>query len=99
VTHQLHVRGASYRPGAGYEPGRINPNVGADEQVTKTTFTDNLEEWIIGLPTEARLEDLQGTLFGRSQTLYDNLPLGQVNRGLVTRTRRFHADLPCEVPG
>jgi RHS repeat-associated protein len=84
--------GASYRPGEGYEPGRINPNVGADEQVTKTTFTDNLEEWIIGLPTEARLEDLQGTLFGRSQTFYDNLPLGQVSRGLVTRSRRYHAD-------
>ncbi|MFN9811770.1 MAG: toxin TcdB middle/N-terminal domain-containing protein [Deltaproteobacteria bacterium] len=71
-----------------------DPNAGRDERVTTRTFADNESTWILGAVASERVEDLAGRRFSESRTYYDGepyegLPLGEVERGDVSRTERW----------
>jgi RHS repeat-associated protein len=82
-------------------------DVAGDEAVEESDYANHVDlgtgTWLIGYPTEQRVKTLSGTVASKVQTYYDGvalfgLPLGQVDRGLVSRRLSWLAEESRWVP-
>jgi RHS repeat-associated protein len=73
--------------------GRVcgdDPRCGDDEVVEYTTYARNLDAWILDRPAQVDVTDADGNFVSATRLYYDGadyvgLPLGQVNRGDLSR--------------
>jgi RHS repeat-associated protein len=77
--------------------GSIDPFAGDDEIVETTAYANDTTRWLIGLPFRTEKRDARtDAVLAAEETYYDGnpfqgLPLGAVDRGLVTRKRAYEA--------
>ncbi|TVR04449.1 MAG: hypothetical protein EA398_02060, partial [Deltaproteobacteria bacterium] len=65
-----------------------------EPMVRTTTWINDIERWMIGFELAQQVETLAGDVLSRTRQLYDGpafegLPLGRLERGLVTRTEQW----------
>ena len=64
--------------------------VGGDETITRRTFANNQEDWVLGRLATEEVADIDGNRLAAKKNYYDGdafegLPLGEITRGDITR--------------
>ncbi len=92
VSHFGEVTYAGgYHPGEPLDVSRVRDLPG-DEEVAVNKYLRNVGDWLIGLPTEAQLQNTAGDVLTRTRTFYDGLAFGKARVGLTTREAEYDAD-------
>jgi RHS repeat-associated protein len=67
---------------------------GQEDGVTENTYANNEAKWLLKFPVTSRVRSAAGTVYSETRSYYDGeafvgLPLGQVEKGFVTRTESW----------
>jgi RHS repeat-associated protein len=75
-----------------FEHGRLGGDWN-DERITETVFSSAFpagrDAWILNQVVETEITDSSGARASHQRNYYDNLPLGEVDRGLLTRSESW----------
>ena len=66
-------------------------NIGTDEFTTSITYASNTGANILGLPSQQTTTDQNGVKVKETNYFYDNLPLGSVSKGNLTKQEQWKA--------
>ncbi|MDZ4217345.1 MAG: RHS repeat-associated core domain-containing protein, partial [Candidatus Gracilibacteria bacterium] len=60
-------------------------DIGADDRKSVSQYAQNTTKHLLAFPSSQKLFNHNGTLITESETLYDNLPFGQIDKGDATQ--------------